>query len=423
MQDLRSAEDLQIYNPIEGNRITIAPDTPKERITIVKAEQEDRAVRVHWADGHVSRFHYIWLRHNCFCKKCGNSADGIRFILIPDIPKDIRPTSLRLSDLGSLEIKWHNDGHTSSYGPEWLRAYCYSPEERARRSSFKPKTWKSEITQHFPTVDYRAVRAEDAKRLEMYELLRDYGIVKVENVGSAPDETEKLANLIGPIHETTVYGHIYDVQAEPVSKLGAKTAMKQDPHCDDTFYYAPPGIDIFHCLVNTMGGGGESVYVDGFAIAESLRTEEPEAFELLTTVPIKFNRRHPGEVDIRCRGHVIQLDNDSNLAGIRYFDRAVAPLDVPDELVEPMFEAQRKFIERMISPAFKAEFFVESGTGMLIDNQRAMHGRNAFDSHSGRRIRLCHVDRDEFHARLRDLGHRLGRQDYDIFLPPGVSAV
>ena len=75
----------------------------------------------------------------------------------------------------------------------------------------------------------------------------------------------------------------------------------------------------------------------------------------------------------------------------------------------------------MVSPEFKVEFLVPSGAGMLIDNQRVMHGRNAFSAHSGRRIRLCHVDRDEFHGRLRDLGARMGHDDYDLVLPAGAA--
>ena len=34
--------------------------------------------------------------------------------------------------------------------------------------------------------------------------------------------------------------------------------------------------------------GGESTYVDGFAVAERLRTEDPEAFEFFTKTPITY---------------------------------------------------------------------------------------------------------------------------------------
>lgn len=420
MPMLKSASDVTRQDKSPGNHLQIPNDTPPERIRIARFEKEARAVRIQWADGHVSHFHFIWLRHNCFCPVCGDSGDGIRFNPITSIPSQIVPHSVELDGTGNLVVGWDSNGHRSEFGPEWLRAYCYSDEERARRNSFVPKLWKSDFIDRVPDCEFLAIMENEASRLIMFENLRDYGLVRVKSVGLDAANTERLANLFGPIHETNEFGYIYDVKSRPVAKFGAQTAMHQDPHHDDVFQYMPPGIDIFHCLVNTGGHGGESTYVDGYSIAESLRMEEPEAFRLLTTVPIQHNRRHPGSVDFRSTAHVIRLDHEGKVSGVRYQDRAVAPLDVPGNLIEPMFEAQRQYIERMTSSAFKIEFLVRPGEGVIIDNQRVMHGRNSFDTSTGRHVRLCVVDREEFHARLRDLGARLGRSDYDLRLPAGA---
>ena len=193
------------------------------------------------------------------------------------------------------------------------------------------------------------------------------------------------------------------------------------PHTDDAFYYAAPGVAVFHCLVNS-NNGGESVYVDGFAVAESLREEEPEAFELLTTMPIQHNRRPPSEIDMRSHAPLIRLDGNGKLSGIRYFDRAAAPLDAPAEQMTRMHEALRHYVSRTLSPEFTVVRWLEPGSAIFVDNQRVMHARTAVDADSGRCIRLCGVDRDEFHARLRDLGSRFGRDDYDVVLPAGNTA-
>ena len=414
-------EDIKKLNEHRGNQAPVTDGMRPEQIRIESITKGARSATVHWDDGHTSEFHYVWLRHSCFCPVCGDSGDGIRSVTVLNVEQNITPSSMQVSADGRIEIVWDNDGHQSSYHGSWLRAYCYSDAERARRQCYAPKIWRADIIDNFPTVDYRTASHDQSERLRMLELLRDYGIVKLLDVGDDLEGTERLAKLVGPIHETTVYGYIYDVQAEPVSKLGAKTAMHQNPHHDDAFYYSPPGIDVFHCLLNPTEGGGESTYVDGFAIAEAIRVEAPEAFELLTTVPVSFNRRHPGEIDIRCFAPLIRLDWNGNLSGVRYFDRALAPLDAPAHLIEPLFEAIREYNQRMVSAEFKVEFLVPSGAGMLIDNQRVMHGRNAFSAHSGRRIRLCHVDRDEFHGRLRDLGARMGHDDYDLVLPAGAA--
>ena len=136
-------------------------------------------------------------------------------------------------------------------------------------------------------------------------------------------------------------------------------------------------------------------------------------------MPIQHIRRHPDEIDLRFRGPLISLDEWGNTRGIRYFDRAMAPLDVEPDLVEPMYDAIREYNRRMVDPAFVAEIRVSPGDGMLIDNHRVMHGRTAFDPSSGRHIRLCHVPRDEFHGRWRELARRLAPADHDLHLPQG----
>jgi alpha-ketoglutarate-dependent taurine dioxygenase len=278
--------------------------------------------------------------------------------------------------------------------------------------------WRSELADGFPTVAWTEATDGATGQLKLYQLLRDYGIVQVDGIGTEPDATDHLAGLLGPIHETTVYGRIYDVRAEPVAKLGAKTGMAQAVHIDDAFYYSQPGIDIFHCLVNTTEGG-MSTYVDGFAVAQTIATEDPAAYELLTTVAIPHIRRHPGEIDLRNRGPLISLDEFGEPSGIRYFDRALAPLDCSPELIGPMYDAIRAFNRRIVDPAFIAEIRVPAGNGMLIDNHRVMHGRTAFDPSSGRHIRLCHVPRDEFHGRLRELSRQLDPASHDLHLPQG----
>lgn len=404
------AEAIRAYNPFAGNRLGI--DAP----AAANAAIVNRTVCVTFADGLQTAFHHQWLRQNCYCPACGNPADGIRFTTVVSFDGSIAPARVDTVD-GDLVVTWP-DGHESTYGPDWLRHHAYDDDGRARRAAWRSTMWRSELADDFPTSTWADASDGGAGQLRLYQLLRDHGIVRVAGLGRESSHTEALAALIGPIHETTVYGRIYDVKAEPVAKLGAKTGMPQAPHIDDAFYYSPPGIDIFHCLVNT-DEGGLSTYVDGFAIAADIERENREAFELLTTQPIQQIRRHPDEIDLRNRGPLVSLDEWGNPRGIRYFDRALAPLDLEPALIEPMYDAIREFNRRMIDPTFTAAIRVAPGDGILIDNHRVLHGRTAFDPSLGRHMRLCHVPRDEFHGRLRELSRHLDPDHHDLHLPQG----
>ncbi|NNE96803.1 MAG: DUF971 domain-containing protein [Acidimicrobiales bacterium] len=408
-----SATAIESLNPFAGNRLGIDGLS-----AATSAAVADNTVTVTFADGVTHRFHAQWLRHSCYCEVCGNPADGIRFTTVVSFDSGITPTRVDAVD-GDLVIAWP-DGHSSTYGNDWLLHNAYDGVAAERRRAWRPTVWKSNLNEDFPTISWSEASDGGAGQLRLYQLLRDYGIVQVADLGDDPERTEELAGLLGPIHETTVYGRIYDVRAEPIAKLGAKTGMPQAPHIDDAFYYSQPGIDVFHCLVNTSEGG-MSTYVDGFAIAESIAAEDPTAYELLTTIPIAHIRRHPGEIDLRNRGPLISLDEFGRLAGIRYFDRALAPMDCAPELIDAMYDAVRAYNSRMLSDEFLTQIRVAPGNGMLIDNHRVMHGRTAFDPTLGRHIRLCHVPRDEFHGRLRELSRTLDPRGHDVFLPQGSS--
>ena len=174
--------------------------------------------------------------------------------------------------VGDLTVTW-TDGHESVYVPDWLLPHAYEGAARRQRARWRPTRWRSELAQDFPTVEWTDASDGGVGQQRALQLLRDYGIVQIASIGTDSTATERPATVVIPIYETTVFGYIYDVEAESTAKLGATTGMPQAPHIDDDSY-SSPGIDVFHCLMNTEEGG-MSTYVDGFAIAASLAAEHP----------------------------------------------------------------------------------------------------------------------------------------------------
>ncbi|CAN0485209.1 unnamed protein product, partial [Scytosiphon promiscuus] len=68
----------------------------------------------------------------------------------------------------------------------------------------------------------------------------------------------------------------------------AYTTGRLPLHTDHSYVTETPGLLVFSCLVPAPEGG-ESTYADGFAVAERLRKENPEAFEFFTKTPIKHH--------------------------------------------------------------------------------------------------------------------------------------
>ena len=158
-------------------------------------------------------------------------------------------------------------------------------------------------------------------------------------------------------------------------------------HTDQCYRHTPLGINFLQC-VKTSGVGGETVLGDAFEIARVLRETDPEAFALLTTVPIQYYRYIEGKAAYYSEACVICVDHLGDVVGFRYSNRQTsAPLDLPAELVEPMHDALRKLSALMRHPDFEIQFLLEPGDILAYDNQRVIHGRTLSLRRSTKRCR------------------------------------
>ena len=388
---------------------------------ICRVSSEGGRVRLAWGDGHESRFHAIWLRYNCDCEGCGTTTTGIRPLRLTHIPPDIAVEATAVDDHGRLALDWP-DGHRTVFDAAWLRAHCYTAAEREGRR-FKPMLWGPEIANHPPRSDYDAVRRDESALLGMLEKIRDYGFVWLRGVPVDVDETAKVAGLLG-VMRISSYGAIYDFISQPEPRVYGDTGNKLEPHTDEAYRYWPPAITFFHLIKPSDDGGGHSILVDSFRVAEMLRERDPDGFDLLSHAPLNFHRDvRDGEREFRCAARVFSLDFEGNVSGFRLLDRGAGPLDLPEDMIEPYFAALRGLLEITYDEDEQLVLPLEVGDVLIFNNQRVMHGRTAFDrGEGGRHLRTCSVDLDEFHARLRMLSRRLGSDSLDVAMPVGPVA-
>ena len=417
------------------------PTETHDRNVITQVECNEHRLNIMWADGHQSRFHHLWLRDNCFCSECGDTWTGRRFVMLTDFDPDISPESADIDDEGNLCVTWSGDSHRSHYDAAWLRSHCYSPQERDRRRC-RPLLWDRSLIEKLPATNYDKVSTNDDSLLHLYELLRDYGIALVHGVPTGIDGSRALAKLIGVLDDSGygeftnlatnvnhVGGEVGDINDETGTyEVTLPTASPVPPHNDEPFHYAHPGIKFLHCVEPNLEGGGHSIMVDGFKVAEDMRQSDPKSFELLSRIPQTYNRiidendaataGYGRAVEFCGGGRAICLDVDGEVVGFRYHSRGTAPLDLPEDLIQPMYRANYALVSRLNDPSFHLRFRLEAGDAVVFDNHRVLHAREGF---SGRRhLRLFHVRREEFHNRLRLLSRKLGRDSADLRLSGGA---
>jgi gamma-butyrobetaine dioxygenase len=392
-----------------------------DAFSISAATGSDRNIDILWQDGHRSRYPAFWLRDNCRCSQCGDPAIGKRRLRVAALSPDTVPATLTVTADGDLTVEWAPEHHLSRYAAAWLRSHSLSKSDRQARRH-RPTLWDGSIGRHLPQADAAAVSAAPQARLELYRHLRDHGIAILRNLPPALGELEKFAALFGPLVETN-FGRVFEIIWTPDQKSIANSTDPLMPHTDEPYRYTPPGIMLFHCIDASSDGGGVSVFVDGFAVAEALRQAHPGMFELLSRVRVPFRRHYAGEVDVQTAAPLISTDAEGNLQGVRFNDRVMAPLDLDAGEIESFYEAFRTLSGLYYDEKSWCRVPLEAGDLMLFDNHRVLHGRTAFSADIRRRhLRQCHVDRTEFHSRLRVLARSLGDEEADLQLATGSHA-
>jgi gamma-butyrobetaine dioxygenase len=364
---------------------------------IEEFQLEPDCIWVRWTGGAESRFHHIWLRDNCPQGLHPVTWERIQDVM--DLDPDLCPASVKLTDAGGLTVSW-TDVYTSHYGADWLHRRRYDATARAERR-LRPSLWGAAIADTLPEAQFAEIATDDAALLAWLRQVRNFGFALVRQMPDDERAGEQVAERISFLRQTN-FGTGFDVISKPNPNNIAYTAIELKAHTDLPNREMPPGIQFLHCL-DFQATGGDSLLVDGFHAAETLRAEDADAFAILASTAIPF-RFHDREWDIRWSGPPIELDADGHVRGIRYHMALTAPLDVPADRVVPVYRALRAFTQILRRPAMELRIRLRPGDMLAFDNRRSLHGRAAFDPNSGsRRLHGCYVDIDEFMSRIRVL--------------------
>jgi gamma-butyrobetaine dioxygenase len=368
---------------------------------VLAADTEAGMVRVTWDDGRVSRFHVMWLRDNCPCPECVSPLTREQSFEIADAPDDLKPAQAGADRFGGLSVVW-SDGHRSRFDAGWLRANANDEASRAeRRGSAAKSLWGGAPTGKLPTFDYDAVVSDDRALLDWLRIVRDIGLTLVRGVPAEPGAVARLAERISFIRRSN-FGVLFDVASKPNPDSSAYTSVNLPPHTDLPTRELQPGVQFLHCLVSGAVGG-DSIFVDGFAIADTLRRTHPEDFALLSSIPMPFWNKDT-RTDYRCSAPVIQVDREGDVSEVRCANFLRGPLDAPEDQVAAYYRAFRHFIRLGRESRFRVQRRLEPGDAWVFDNRRVLHARTAFDPSTGQRhLQGCYVDRDELLSRIRIL--------------------
>lgn len=379
-------------------------------MNIEQVSSKHRSFEIIWSDGSISEAPFIWLRDND--QEELHPQTGERTFDLSSVPLDIRPDDFQFVHTDSaadtkIIVKWPNKKSISKYSAQWLLDHKlghprYDPADIERSS------WAANEMQSLPRFNAQECYENGASLIEALSTLKQTGIVLIDKLDDDPSAGEKFGDLIGFKRQSN-YGVVFEVINKPDPNNLAYTALALPLHTDLANQEFVPGNQFLHCYRNDAIGGG-SVFADAMAIVEDFKQEHPRYYQTLCELRVPWHFLDEKD-DVRAHRPVIALDLNGGFKSLT-FNAHLA--DIPDfkpHLMYSFYAAYRELMCRIRSASYNIEYVLKNGEMVILDNQRVLHGRAAFDPSSGmRHLRGFYIEHNEIDSRIRMLHKKLKQQ-------------
>ncbi|CAG2053397.1 unnamed protein product [Timema podura] len=421
----QASESQHGFNTVARRKSIAASFTPNlyDPVVTTAFPSTHQTIKVLF-DNHITAdFKTIWLRDNCKCSLCVHEETRQKLLDTPSLDVGVKPKSLNVTDQGNLVIRWLENGndHISNFDSSWY-ASTFGVARMLYRygQSFMHETFDSdstenhpdqpqivmwdrtEIWKNFPEISYNEVMESDEGLKAWLEMFYKYGIAIMRGVPPEQGSLVKVVNHFAYVKETQ-YGMTFDVvhEADPAAHP-AFSGLHLHHHTDMNYREKSPGMQLLHCLKATdpkvLGSdpGGMSFFVDGFRVAKWLEENEPAAYQILTSTPIRFQIKNKGKRYSQL-WPVICVNQEGDVSEIHYNNRTMGPLQVPSHIVVPFYHAYKYlfprceraprynvslaqlFSEKMRQESSELKFHMLPGDLVAFNNRRVLHGRTNFN--------------------------------------------
>ena len=350
-----------------------------------------------WSDGATSEHLWLWLRDHSHDTSTLHPDTLQRQLVTAEVDASIRGRSVELVG-NAVTVDWDDHAHPPSILPvDFLLAHRGTGTDDPLVTD--RVLWDgSSILDDWPVVEHDDVMHDDDATARWLELVARFGFCIVRGTPTTIEATEALARRIGYVRET-IFGGMWDFQADLAKADTAYTDLELRPHTDGTYSADAPGLQLLHCLAFD-GTGGESTMIDGFRVAAQLRVAEPELYDVLASVDVPGRYLGDG-ADLRAARPVFRHDADGVLEQVSFNNADRAPFSLPVDEMRQFYEAIRALERRLADERLQWRRVNPPGEAILFDNWRVLHGRLAYTGH--RHLCGCYVNREDFLSRRRTL--------------------
>ncbi len=368
---------LQVLLEESGNYITVSTDSDRYR------------------------FHAIWLRDNAPDAETRSAHNGQRLLTLNDIPRDTHVSEAVVHE-EQLRVTFQPENKTVDFPASWLISHAYDSIKSVKPGwiSADLTIWNAADTAQLPAADFNACLSNPVQLRQWLAGLARYGFARLKNGQVEDGALYGVVDLFGYIRETN-YGRHFEVRTEVNPDNLAFTGLALQAHTDNPYRDPVPTLQVLYCL-ESSAQGGDSIVVDGFAVARRLQNENPAWFDILAGYCANFEYTGSGGVSLKARKPMIELAPDGELIAVRFNNRSAAAFtDIPFDKMGLYYEAYRRMGELAEDNSMAVSFKMQPGECFIVDNTRVLHARSGYSGAGTRWLQGCYADKDSLLSTLR----------------------
>jgi len=358
-------------------------------------------LKVTWANEQTSTFPWFWVRDHGEDMASLDSDTGQRKVDTFTIDTDVRASTARFDkDSGRIRIDWLDKETTEITASRLAKAAALELDTATLSNPEDKVFWMAgNLPDPAPTIAFEKIMDSDEGALEWMELIEKYGFAVISDMTATQTATKELAKRIAPA-QRTIFGTYWPLSAEIKDHNdSAYTTQFLAPHTDSTYYYNAAGLQMFNCI-EFDGKGGESVVVDGFALARKMQREHPEMYDVLTKVMVPAQYIEPG-VHLMAERPVFRLDRKGELVQVSFNNYDRAPFLLEADEMKAFYEAYAQFNRLSMDQDNWCKIPLRPGMALIFSNWRCLHGRMGY---VGKRYFYgCYHNHADYESRLRTL--------------------
>ena len=284
--------------------------------------------------------HHFWLRSQSDLDRHPTTNERVVDSSEIDL-ESVVPESVNFTER-ELKISWMGENHVSTFTTEFLVENAYAPDLEEVPS---PPSRLSRIMMDATT--FGSLRELIPNVLSQVE--KD-GVAIVtgcpaDSEGHMTEELIEAVEQCGLVLQETHFGRVEDLRTDNSTNRNTDQLGYTDSgvqlHTDQPFIAKPPKFQMLQC-VRPADKGGESFLVDGLAAARYLKSIDEDAFNLLSSIPVRFHRKQKAFESKQVKP-ILDFDSANAPFQIRYSYFSMAPHIVPFGKMESYYRAYSKF--------------------------------------------------------------------------------